>query len=495
MSDKLWGGRFASDVTSDVLQYTETVSVDGRMLGHDLWQDVVHVMMLRESGINTCEDTCTLLSGLLTLEGKRLEGQLLLKTEDEDVHLNIEHLMTGIMGDVAGRMHTARSRNDQVQTDARMVSREWILDAVHELSLFAKDLATSPLAELTTVIPGYTHSQAAQPMSVAFWKAAHANALLRDASRLANAWERVNVSPLGACALAGTSFAIDRVGTASLLGFIAPIDNALDATSTRDWTVEVAAAAASGATNISRMQEEIVVWSSNEFRLVEVHDSFATGSSIMPQKKNPVVAELARGKTGRVVGTLVQLLIMEKSVALGYSCDLQEDKPLYWMALDTYLETIRLCRQQNQGLTFNATRGLDLCWRNLSTATELANLLVSTHGIPFRTAHRIIGDLVSGLVAADKTLKDSLLVTQRLTEHGISTSPAEVRQTCDPEQALRRYRSTGSTAPNQVTLQRDEIVRTADRNLAWCEKNQQMLSTTRDAAFTKARTQLQEASA
>ncbi|MCZ4080504.1 argininosuccinate lyase [Rhodococcus sp. H36-A4] len=454
MSEKLWGGRFSSDITDDVLRYTETASVDSRMLEHDLWQNIAHVLMLGYAGINTESDTRALLAGLLEMEGTRADGGLKLDIRQEDVHLNTEFMLIERIGPVGGRMHTARSRNDQVQTDARMVTREWLLDASEELLLFAQDLLGCSEAERETVLPGYTHSQAAQPISAAFWKAAHAQALLRDAARLMDSWKRININPLGSCALAGTTFGLDRDYTSRLLGFDAPMANALDATSTRDWTVEVAASAASGAVNLSRMQEEIVTWSSNEYALVEVHDSFATGSSIMPQKKNPVVAELARGKSGRAVGALVQLLVMEKSVGLGYSCDLQEDKPVYWGALDTYLDTIRLCRRQNLQTTFNGTRGRELCWDNFSTATEIANILVSRFNTPFRTAHRFTGDLVNAALAAGHTLRDVAFTTAFLRdEHDIEISEADMRQICDPLNTLRSYISAGSTGPARVAEQ------------------------------------------
>ncbi|RMB69742.1 argininosuccinate lyase [Rhodococcus sp. SBT000017] len=457
MSEKLWGGRFSTDITDDVLRYTETASVDSRMLEHDLWQNIAHVLMLGRAGINTEPDTKALLAGLLDMESSRADGGLQLDVRQEDVHLNTEFMLIERIGPVGGRMHTARSRNDQVQTDARMVTREWLLDASEELLMFAQDLLGCPESEREAVLPGYTHSQAAQPISVAFWKAAHAQALLRDASRLMDAWKRININPLGACALAGTTFALDRDYTSRLLGFDAPMVNALDATSTRDWTVEVAGAAASGAVNLSRMQEEIVTWSSNEYALAEVHDSFATGSSIMPQKKNPVVAELARGKSGRAVGALVQLLVMEKSVGLGYSCDLQEDKPVYWGALDTYLDTIRLCRRQNLHTAFDGARGRALCWDNFSTATEIANILVSRFDVPFRTAHRITGDLVNAALEAGHTLRNVAFTTTFLREeHDIDISEVDMKQICDPLHTLRSYISAGSTGPTRVAEQQEQ---------------------------------------
>ena len=489
MSEKLWGGRFAADITDSVLQYTETVSVDGRLLKYDMWQNLAHVLMLGHVGINDARTTAQLAHGLLELEEQRAVGQLSLNIEYEDVHLNTERMLIDKVGpDLGGRMHTARSRNDQVQTDARMVTREWILEAVSSILDFARDLLTAPEAERSQVIPGYTHSQAAQPISVAFGKAAHAQALLRDAERLVDAWQRVDKSPLGSCALAGTSFALDRTMTAELLGFASAMPNALDATSTRDWTVETASAVAIAATNLSRMQEEIVVWSSNEYSLVEVDDSFATGSSIMPQKKNPVVAELARAKCGRAVGALVQLLVMEKSVGLGYSCDLQDDKPVYWDALDTYLDTVRICREQMATMTFHADRGLELCWSNFSTATELANYLVTDHNIPFRSAHKITGELVSHLIAERATLQDCARAARFLSEqHHISVSADTLRTLFDPVNTLNGYTSSGGTSPTSV-LQQQELGQSRTQELSdWVTRKRTDLEDARRDTFARAR--------
>ncbi|WCT05870.1 argininosuccinate lyase [Rhodococcus qingshengii] len=489
MSQKLWGGRFASDITESVLRYTETVSVDTRMLEHDLWQNIVHVLMLGEQGINDPDVTRTIIEGLLELADECADGRLELDVQFEDVHLNTEQMLISRIGaDAGGRMHTARSRNDQVQTDARMVSREWLLEAVASLTDFASSLLDSPDSDLEAVIPGYTHSQGAQPISVAFWKSAHAQALLRDAHRLMAAWSRVNLSPLGSCALAGTSFPLDRGMTSELLGFDGPLVNALDATSTRDWTVEIAAAVAIAATNISRMQEEIVTWSSNEYGLVDVHDSFATGSSIMPQKKNPVVAELARGKTGRSVGALIQLLVMEKSVGLGYSCDLQEDKFVYWGALDSYLDTLRVCHEQNNTMVFNTARGLELCWTNFSTATELANLLVSEHDIPFRTAHKITGELVSDLIKEKFTLRDCEMASKLLeVRNQIVISAEALTDLFDPVNTLKSYESPGATSPTRVREQRVIGLRQVAEIRSWVEEKSNLLTEARSATAKRAR--------
>lgn len=488
MSEKLWGGRFSTDITAEVLKYTETASIDHRMLEFDLWQNIAHVLMLRAQAINSDEDTTVLLSGLLSLEEQRTTGNLHLDVNLEDVHLNIEHMLISLVGDVGGRMHTARSRNDQVQTDARMVTREWIVDAVEEIAGFSEDLFNGDAAEREAIIPGYTHSQAAQPISVAFWKAAHGFALLRDAQRLRDAWERVNISPLGACALAGTTFNLDRSYTADLLGFNTSMPNALDATSTRDWTVEVASVAASGATNLSRMQEEIVTWSSNEYALVEVDDSFATGSSIMPQKKNPVVAELARGKAGRATGALMQLLVMEKSVGLGYSCDLQDDKPVYWPALDSYLETVKVCRLQNAALRFDTARGVALCWDNFSTATELANTLVSDFHMPFRTAHRIAGDVVGTVIKHNSTLKDTKLVSYiLLTDHEIELSQQRLDEILNPINTLRSYQSSGATGPTPVLHQQTAGAKEAAKLIAWANDARQTLRAVKARTLSEAR--------
>ncbi|GAA4196063.1 argininosuccinate lyase [Streptosporangium oxazolinicum] len=488
MTDKLWGGRFDEDITGDVLDYTLTVDVDERLVFADLWQDIAHVLMLGARGIVTGEVTRALLGALLRLWDLSEHGELRLRPELEDVHFNIEQMVIEDLGrEIGGHLQTARSRNDQVSTDTRMYLRRVQLDAVAANLELVGELLGFPEEDLLAILPGYTHSQAAQPISVAFWKTAHASMLLRDVRRLRDVFGRTDESPLGSCALAGTSFALDRELTARLLGFSGVLGHALDATSARDHIIESASAFAIGGNNLSRMAEEIVMWSGHEYSLVEVSDAYATGSSIMPQKKNPVVAELARGRTGRTVGTLVQLLTMSKGVTLGYSCDLQEDKPYLWHAIDTYLSTLRIVAGQTRGLRFDGARGEELCWDNFSTATELANHLVAERGLAFREAHHVGGALVSALLKRGATLRDTAAGAEILTGLGHPVPEPVLAHLLAPRTAVAGYTSPGGTSPRSVTAVRAELHAAVTAHTAWLDGTRRRLRSAYEAAFRAAR--------
>ncbi|MFI8423320.1 argininosuccinate lyase [Streptomyces sp. NPDC085479] len=488
MTDKLWGGRFDEDITPDVLEYTLTTDVDVRLVFADLWQDMAHVLMLGRQGVIPEETASAILGSLLKLWERHERGELTLRPELEDVHFNIEQMVIEDLGrEVGGHMHTARSRNDQVSTDARMYLRRAQLDAVAANLALVEELLSFPEEDLLSILPGYTHSQAAQPVSVGFWKTAHASMLLRDVRRLRGAFERTDEAPLGACALAGTSFPLDRELTARLLGFGSVLSHALDATSARDYLIETASALALGGNNLSRMAEEIVMWSGHEYSLVEVSDAYATGSSIMPQKKNPVVAELTRGRSGRTVGTLVQLLTMAKGVTLGYSCDLQDDKPYLWNAIDTYLSTLRIVAGQTRGLRFDSERGENLCWDNFSTATELANYLVSDHGIPFREAHHITGTLVSTLIKGGATLRDTAAGARILAELGHPVEESVLAHIFAPRTAVTSYTSPGGTSPQSVEAVRAELRAAVEGHAAWLDATRRTLTTAHEATLRAAR--------
>ncbi len=488
MSGKLWAGRFTEDIAAEVLDYTLTVDVDRRLIPYDIWQSVAHNLMLARAGVVENRHARAVLEALLQLAQDDSGGRLELRPELEDVHLNLETMVIERAGaDAGGRMHTARSRNDQVVTDTRMYVRQAVLDLIGELAAFVAELCAAAAGELDFVIPGYTHSQAAQPISVAFWRLGHAHALARDMGRLRDAFGRLNESPLGSCALAGTSFAIDREFTSALLGFDRPMGNALDATSARDFLQEVAAALAIAATHLSRLAEEIVVWSGHECALVAVADSFATGSSIMPQKKNPVVAELARARAGRAYGTLIQLLVIAKGVGLGYSCDLQEDKPLLWDAIDTVGSSVVLMRQQMANLEIDHVRGTAICYENFSTATELANYLVEAHGMPFRSAHRITGEIVGELTARHVTLRETAVLAGLLLGRGIVVDGDVLAEVVAPAQAIRRNASAGGTGPAAVGAAIGTLREELGSFGAWRLARQKALSDAKEQTFRQAR--------
>jgi len=484
LTEKLWGGRFGQDITSEVLDYTLTVDIDERLWSADIWQDIAHTLMLGKQGIIPADAARAILGSLLRLHQ---QGEVRLRPEFEDVHLNIEQLVIEDLGRaVGGHMHTARSRNDQVSTDTRMYLRDVAIEAVQANVALVSELLNFDDDAYLAILPGYTHSQAAQPVSVAFWRTAHASMLLRDVQRLREVYSRLDESPLGACALAGTSFPLDRALTARLLGFSSVLTHALDATSARDHVIELASVFAIGGNTLSRMAEEIVLWSGHEYSLCEVADEFATGSSIMPQKKNPVVAELVRGRAGRTLGTLIQLFTAVKGVALGYSCDLQEDKPYLWASIDTYLSTLRIVTAQTRGLVFNTARGEQLCWDNFSTATELANYLVAARGIPFREAHHVVGSLVAALIERGTTLRDIDAVYTVLGGLGHEVDPGSLEYLLDPRTAVTNYTSAGGTSPNSVRAVCAELDAAIIEHRSWVSAQRARLDAAQAATLRSA---------
>jgi len=487
VTTRLWGARFTQDMISDVLSYTETTAIDERLIEFDLWQDMVHVLALGYRDIIPSGAVRALLGTLIALTAEHSNGSLTLDRQFEDVHLNIEHkVISGLGIDVGGRLHTARSRNDQVSTDTRMYLRRAQLDLAEATLDLVDVLLRNRNEDYFAVLPGYTHGQAAQPISVAFWRTAHASMLLRDTARLRDAFSRTNESPLGGCALAGSSFNIDRQLSAQLLGFARLLTHSLDATSARDYIIETASAIAIGGCTLSRMAEEIVIWSSHEYALCEVGDAFATGSSIMPQKKNPVVAELARARAGRSTAALVQLLTAMKGVPLGYSCDLQEDKPYMWHSIDSHLQTLRVLAEQATTLQFDTERGENLCWDNFSTATELANYLVLEHQMAFRKAFQVVGMLVSSLLERGETLRNAEMASLFLEELGCAVDAAKIRHIVAPQAVLERYSSRGSARPEETERLNDELMVSADKQRQWVQSTDAHLSRARDAAMRAA---------
>jgi len=465
---KLWDGRFQQEPNQETLVYTQTTDIDQRMLTSDLHGSIAHVLMLCRQDILPQDDGRAILRSLLGLLERARRSELQLRMELEDVHLNIESLVIEELGPLGGRMHTARSRNDQVVTDARLYVREELLRLVSEVLALVELLSDKARTATDQLLLGYTHSQAAQPISYGFWLSCHATIFLRDACRLLQSSETVNRNPLGACALAGTSFPIDRNLTTALLGFDSLTLHALDATSSRDFLLEPLAAMAIFMSNVSRISEEIVIWSSFENRVLQVEDSFATGSSIMPQKKNPVVAELGRARAGGVYGALMHLLTVVKSLPMGYCCDLQEDKPPVWRALEISISSASILRAQMASVRFKGDRAAQACLESFSTITELANYLTREKSMPFRDAHRITGRLVLEMERKGRTPADSDFVLGILGQLGVEMDAATLRELVDPAQAMRRQRSAGGTAPECVVEILGEIGAEHDRLLGLC---------------------------
>ena len=457
-STKLWGGRFRSELTAETADFTQSIEVDARMVPHDIWGSQAHAIMLARQGIISNADVRHILIWLDRAEEDFRSGKFVLKPEREDVHMNVEsYLIEGAGQEYGGKLHTARSRNDQVLVDARLYIREQILQIQGGLSHLCRAFLAIAQEHAETVMPGYTHAQHAQPISLGFWATAYVSMLLRDGKRLNAAYELVNINPLGACALAGTSFPIDRHLTAKLLGFDAVHEHALDVISSRDFIAETLFALAVLMANLSKLSEEIVYWTTYEFGLAVLDDAYAKGSSIMPQKKNPDIVELTRGRAGRIYGALMNLLANLKGLPMGYNSDLQEDKPPLWDSFDVVQSCLGVLPGLLETIDFKTDRMEALANANFATATELANFLVCERGLAFRECHEIVGGVVGDLVKMGKTFQD-WEETQRLLQHRrVDLSISQLQSILDPKLALHNNRSLGGTSPAEVKRMADEF--------------------------------------
>lgn len=390
----MWGGRFEEKPSDIMEKINASIGIDKRMWRQDIRGSIAHVTMLSKQEIISKDEAVQIVNGLNQIAEEIKSGNFEFKPSLEDIHMNIESRLRELIGDVAGKLHTARSRNDQVATDFRM----WTRDAIDELMQLIEDLQ-NVLGQLCEkhkddIMPGFTHLQAAQPITLAMHLDAYAQMLQRDKSRFFDARRRVNQSPLGAAALAGTPYPIDRAFTAEKLGFDEPMPNTLDAVSSRDFAIEFMFCAAQCGLHLSRLAEEIIVWATPQFGFIQLSDQWSTGSSIMPQKKNPDAAELVRGKTGRLNGNLTQLMTILKGLPLAYNKDLQEDKEPVFDSFDT----LSLCLQAMKGMlesaVFHTDAMLNSAEMGYTTATALADWLVMNLGLPFRDAHHVTGAIV-----------------------------------------------------------------------------------------------------
>ena len=448
---KLWAGRFSKEVDEEVLEYTQTIKIDHKLIQSDIWCSLAHVIMLYHQNILKKEESVQILNCLKSLLNSAQNGQMDLEKKYEDVHLNIEQkVIEATRLELGGRMHTARSRNDQVVTDTRIYLRNSILQVQERLISFINNLLDTANQHKETVAVGYTHVQPAQPISFAFWLTAYASMFSRDLERLSFTFENVNQNVLGSCALSGTSFPINRNITTKLLGFDRLLLHALDGTSSRDFIIQFLSDSSIIMSHLSKLSEEMVLWNTYEFGLLDIDDAFATGSSIMPQKKNPVVAELAKGKTGRVYGALMQILTTVKGVTTGYNCDLQEDKPMLWDTIDQVITTLSILEKHVLTSTYNTERAISMCCENFSTATELANYLTESENIPFRESHKITGDVVGKLIKENKNLSYSKRVCELLDMYGIELSVQKATELFDPKQVIQRQTSQGATSKQSV---------------------------------------------
>ena len=405
---KLWAGRFSKEVDETVNAFNSSIAFDGRMYKEDITGSIAHATMLGDCGIIPRADSLQIIEGLKGILEDLESGALELDPTAEDIHMFVEAELTKRLGDVGKRLHTARSRNDQVALDIRLYLRAEMGEIRGLIAKLLHTLCDLAQQHLDTVMPGYTHLQRAQPITLGHHLMAYAQMLLRDYDRLVDTEKRMNYCPLGSCALAGTTYPIDRQQTARLLGFTAPMANSLDGVSDRDSCVELANALALLMTHLSRFSEEIILWCSWEFKFIELDDAFTTGSSIMPQKKNPDVTELIRGKTGRVYGDLNTLLVMMKGIPLAYDKDMQEDKEAVFDAVDTLelcLKTITPMLATMTPLPANMRRAAA---KGFINATDCADYLTKK-GMPFRDAYKCTGTMVGACIRADKTLEELTL--------------------------------------------------------------------------------------
>ena len=446
-ANSLWGGRFAGGPAEIMRRINASIDFDKRLYAEDIAGSKAHCAMLVAKSILTPEDGAAIIAGLDQIRSEIESGCFSYSTEHEDIHMNIEARLAELIGSVAGRLHTARSRNDQVATDLRL----WVRSAIERLDAAMRELQRALIdraeVEAATVMPGYTHLQIAQPVTLGHHLMAYVEMIGRDRGRLADCRCRLNQSPLGAVALAGTSFPIDRHATATALGFDRPSANSLDAVSDRDFAIEFLAAAALAGMHLSRFAEEIVLWCSDAFGHIALSDAFTTGSSIMPQKRNPDAAELVRAKTGRLNGSLIALLTVMKGLPLAYGKDMQEDKIPVFEAADA----LELCLAVTTGIVRDMRPDRErlraAAERGFSTATDLADWLVRVAGLPFRQAHHTTGLIVKRAEAKGCTLAELPLAEMQAVESAISPAVYDV---LDPDRSVASRLSFGGTAPDSI---------------------------------------------
>lgn len=449
MSGKLWGGRFQKSAEQWVDEFGASIGFDQQLVTEDLEGSIAHVTMLGETGILDKEEVSTIKGGLEQLKVKAQNNELTFLVENEDIHLNLEKMLIDLVGPVGGKLHTGRSRNDQVATDMHLFLKKRVKEVIELIAKFQETIVDQAEANIDTLAPGYTHLQRAQPISFAHHLMTYFWMLERDKERFNESVKRIDISPLGAGALAGTTFPIDRELSAKLMGFSSVYQNSMDAVSDRDFIVEFLSNSSLLMAHLSRFAEEIILWSSEEFKFIELDDAFSTGSSIMPQKKNPDMAELIRGKAGRVYGNLMGLLTVLKGIPLAYNKDMQEDKEGMFDTLHTIVGALKIFEGMIRTMTVSKDTLNKAVHQDFSNATELADYL-ATKGMPFREAHAVTGKLVflciqRGIYLLDLPLED-LQEASNLIE-------ADVYDVLAPEAAVKRRHSLGGTGFDQVKIQ------------------------------------------
>lgn len=462
MSEKMWQGRFEQPTDSLVEEYTGSIHFDRRLYRYDIQGSIAHCRMLGECGIIPHEEAAQIIQGLGEILREIERGELPLDAAQEDIHMAVEQRLMQKIGEVGGKLHTARSRNDQVALDTRLYMRDVLLDCRRLLLQTVGILTEMAERHLHVIMPGYTHLQHAQPVLLSHHLMAYVEMFLRDEERMAQCYRRTNVLPLGSAALAGTTFPINMEMTARALGFPQVTRNSMDAVSDRDYLIEFCAASALVMMHVSRLAEELVLWSTTEFAFVDISDAFCTGSSIMPQKKNPDVPELMRGKTGRVYGNLMALLTLVKGLPLTYNRDLQEDKEPVFDTADTVRQTLAVLNKMLPELRFREDRMHAGAAQGYALATEVADYLVRK-GVPFRKAHHVVGQLVQYCEKAGKEFTDCTVEELKKFHKALD---ADLFPALTLQSAVDRRTSTGGTSSQRVReaigAVRDETVRRLD---------------------------------
>ena len=450
MSNRMWGGRFSSGPDAIMEEINASIGFDHRLYRQDIAGSIAHARMLAASGILTEADRDAIVTGLGDVLAEIESQKFTFSRSLEDIHMNVESRLKELIGDAAGRLHTARSRNDQVATDFRLYVRDAIDTIAAQIKVLQIALVTRAEEEAETIMPGFTHLQNAQPVTFGHHLLAYVEMLGRDAGRFADARKRLNENPLGSAALAGTPYPIDRFATSEALGFDRPTANSLDAVSDRDFVLETLSAATLCALHLSRFSEELVIWSSAQFNFVKLSDKFTTGSSIMPQKRNPDAAELVRAKIGRILGALTSLIVVMKGLPLAYSKDMQEDKEVAFDALDSLSLSLAAMTGMVGDLTANRENMRASAAAGFSTATDLADWLVREANIPFRDAHHITGQVVAlaeqkGCGLEGLTIEDFKQIDQRID--------SRIHKVLSVEASVASRKSYGGTAPYNVLAQ------------------------------------------
>lgn len=463
---KLWGGRFTKTTNELVDEYTASITFDKKLAAYDVQGSIAHVNMLKKCGIITEDEADTIAAGLEAVHEKIENGEAVLSEEDEDIHMNVERLLIEEIGPIGGKLHTGRSRNDQVALDMRLYLRNELLNISDQLIEVQEALYKQAEKNLDTVLPGYTHLQRAQPVLFAHHMMAYVFMFQRDVERIADSFKRVNKSPLGAGALAGTTFPIDREYVAAQLGFDGICENSLDAVSDRDFVVEFLANASMISAHFSRLCEELIQWSSAEFNFIELDDEFCTGSSMMPQKKNPDVAELVRGKTGRIYGNLIGMLTTLKGLPLAYNKDMQEDKEGMFDSVDTLKGALALFAPMIETMQVKKENMYEAVRKDFSNATDLADYLVGK-GMAFRESHAVVGNVVLHCINEGKYLLDmNLEELQSFSD----TIEGDIFDVLTPKAVVNARNVAGGTAKNRVEEQLKFAGELFDENKTWVKQ-------------------------